>query len=265
MLRKLIGFEFRSTCRLTLPALGVLWITSMVMLGIGLLARAIGDQSVVSFGLLSGLIYYFVLLVFPGSILILGVVQFYRNLVGKEAYLMLALPAYASDHVIAKLVTWTVWLIFALVNIVVSVVVVLWGILGSREWSNIDWTMVWAGVRASLNQYTMFSSQVVPLACALLVLALCSVFLMPYLAIALGQLSTKNHVLMSVVAYIGIYLTVTCVNAIWATPLLVTAVVGAQANQLVAYLGASLLAQMIYAVIYFAGTVYLFTKKVNLI
>lgn len=114
MFAKLMKWEFRQTARVMLPLLGA----ALLLCGGGLAAQSVLYLLPLGadwLNALSGFLYSMMVLVLFAGILVAyfyAVVRFYRML-GNEGYLVLTLPATPAQHIGAKLVSGSLWVIAA--------------------------------------------------------------------------------------------------------------------------------------------------------
>ena len=119
MLSKLIGYEFKATRRIFLPAFGVLLLLSLVNAIFIALPDTLLDRVEMPFGVLMTV---YLLARFAVCVLALAYVinRFYKNLLGDEGYLMFTLPVRPSQLIWSKCIAATIWMIVAAVICFVS-------------------------------------------------------------------------------------------------------------------------------------------------
>ena len=109
MLKKLLKYEFRATAR-TYGGLYLALLAVSVLFGASLLGWNVTNSDAYStaVGLLS--LAYTAVLIGTAVVTVMTIVQrFYRNLLGREGYLMHTLPVTEAQLVGAKLISGTVW------------------------------------------------------------------------------------------------------------------------------------------------------------
>ena len=116
MLGKLIKYEFKSTMRIFLPLYGVI-------LGFTLIRKLL-DILNVEFFFSDGILVTTYLLMTIGIIaltFILGILRFYKNILGTEGYLMNTLPVKSWQLVFSKLFTSVSWFFASMLVLLSSV------------------------------------------------------------------------------------------------------------------------------------------------
>ena len=195
--------------------------------------------------------------------------RFYKNMLGREGYLMFTLPVSVSKLIWSKLIVVMVWIILSVIVGSVAFMIVIFNFN--------DLKIVFSEFGNMMSQ--IFSGGIgfisIMIEGILLVLVGCaSEVLSIYLCMAIGQLSDKHKGLCAVGAYIGISIIVgNVVFAIIAgagsTPFVLNLVerflmpmdpIQAMNVTLIAML----LFCLIEATVYFLVTKYLLTKKLNL-
>lgn len=208
MLSKLIGHELRATRRVFLPAYCaalIFTILTRIWMGLGVfrgsfmefnspkwLLDLIGSISTIL--MVASLIAIFVLS------FVYMIVRFYRNLLRDEGYLMFTLPVKTSDLIWSKCIVSTIWM-FATVLVAIAAMFILctdaafWQSFAPqlREVISVVW-----------EQISFHSILYVLEALLLVIFGLFANNLFIYLCLALGQLSSKNRIILSIAAYIAI-------------------------------------------------------------
>ena len=210
MLGKLLKHEFRATGRVLLPAMGAVLALSLLA---NLSARLI---QMTDSGILTVLFALVIAAFVIGMIalcvmtLVIMVLRFYRNLLGNEGYLMHTLPVSVHELVWSKLIVSLVWFLASWVLIlllILGTVLVQSGtglgdlLRGFPSWSDLQNFLHEAGFRhPELRKLTLL---LVEFTLGVLIgyLATCLHF---YAAMALGQMFSKDKVLLSVLFYIGL-------------------------------------------------------------
>lgn len=196
MLAKLIKYEFKSTMRIFLPLYGVI-------LGFTLIRKLL-DILNVEFFFSDGILVTTYLLMTIGIIaltFIVGILRFYKNILGSEGYLMNTLPVKSWQLVFSKLFTSVCWFFGSILVLISSVLIQLSskGILediwknGKLIWDSLLLEFGWQG-GLLLGEIGL-----------MLIIYACYGFLMVYCAMAIGHLFNSNRIIYSFVAYIGLY------------------------------------------------------------
>ncbi|MGM9648786.1 MAG: hypothetical protein ACI3XY_02300 [Butyricicoccaceae bacterium] len=208
MLSKLIGHELRATRRVFLPAYGaaiIFTILTRILMTFDVFREDFMEFSspkwlidlmatISTILTVSSLIAIFVLS------FVYMIVRFYRNLLRDEGYLMFTLPVRTSDLIWSKCIVSTIWM-FASVLVAVIAVFILctdanfWQTLLPQLKDLFD--IVW--------ELGSFHSILYVLEALLFVVfSLFAGNMFIYLCLALGQLSSKNRIVLSIAAYIAI-------------------------------------------------------------
>lgn len=196
MLAKLIKYEFKSTMRIFLPLYGVI-------LGFTLIRKLL-DILNVEFFFSDGILVTTYLLMTIGIIaltFIVGILRFYKNILGSEGYLMNTLPVKSWQLVFSKLFTSVCWF-FGSILVLISSVLIQLSSKGILEdiWKN--GKLIWDSLLLEFGwQGGLLLGELV----LMLIIYACYGFLMVYCAMAIGHLFNSNRVIYSFVAYIGLY------------------------------------------------------------
>jgi hypothetical protein len=203
MLAKLIKYEFKSTMRIFLPLYGVI-------LGFTLIRKLL-DILNIEFFFSDGILVTTYLLMTIGIIaltFILGILRFYKNILGTEGYLMNTLPVKSWQLVFSKLFTSVSWFFASMLVLLSSVLIQLSskGILG-EIWNS--GKLIWDSLLLEFGwQGGLLLGELV----LMLIIYACYGFLMVYCAMAIGHLFNSNRVIYSFVAYIGLYFIVQMIS-----------------------------------------------------
>lgn len=203
MLAKLIKYEFKSTMRIFLPLYGVL-------LGFTLIRKLL-DILNVEFFFSDGILVTTYVLMTIGIIaltFIVGILRFYKNILGSEGYLMNTLPVKSWQLVFSKLFTSVSWFFGSMLVLLSSVLIQLSskGIL-EDIWEN--GKLIWDSLLLEFGwQGGLLLGELI----LMLLIYACYGFLMVYCAMAIGHLFNSNRVIYSFVAYIGLYFIVQMIS-----------------------------------------------------
>ena len=264
MLKKLLKYEFQATGRIFLPLYGALIVVAFIQR----LFLAFNLNSLDSLAL--NILTAMVPTIFGALIMAICVVtfimmiqRFYKNLLGREGYLMFTLPVSVSKLIWSKLIVIVVWSILSVLIGILSFFIVF---LQSG-----DFTLIMSEFGELLKQLHINHFMLSAVETVVLIL---SEVLSIYLSMAIGQLSNKHKVLSAVGAYIGISILVNNVvmavvisagNSPLGDTLFRTLFSGLNEVQTVNVgLMIIILFFVIQAVVYFLITKHLLTKKLNL-
>lgn len=198
MLKKLIKHEFKATAKtmgLLFGAVLLLSILTSVSLKLPegnqffdtIKAVLIAVYVVVMFGMM-----------FAGILLL--IFRFYNNMLKDQGYLTHTLPVKMWQHIVAKVITYFVWIVAAVVVAAVSSGIFLMG-TGVVNFSQIGEVM--SEIGASLEQYP----QIITILLWILVLGIVQILaniLCMFASMSMGQLFGKHRVAGSVASYIGL-------------------------------------------------------------
>jgi hypothetical protein len=199
MLTKLLKHEFRATARLFLPFYLILLLFALVnrFLSFEMISRLV--QMAPPFGiakvldslvLLLKLVYFALLAGVLIATLLVMIQRFSKNLLGDEGYLMFTLPVSPWQHLASKLITAAVWTM-------ASGLVTIGSILLLSVRTN-PWPLVLAGFNGFRETFGLTGLFVFPGAA---LVTMISGILMIYAAIALGHLSSRYRILVSLAWY----------------------------------------------------------------
>lgn len=248
MLIKLLKYDFRLMAKPLLPLCAVILILASIL---SLQISNVGEMSdilTIGFTVYSALCVAIVVLT-----VILIVQMFYKNLLGKEGYLMFTLPVKAWQLILSKLITATVFSLIGLATGLISMKILVAGIDFSAYAFYLDVEMI------NIWDYPLFALTLI----ATMIISIIAGFLELYMAMSLGQLvpAGKNRYLASFIAFIGLQVIGMAIMTFLPTGFMVT-----DLSELVAINAILLLAgvQALKALILFFGTDWILRNKLNL-
>jgi hypothetical protein len=213
---KLCKYEFKSIVRTLAPIyLAIIAISILnAFLGIGSLANGYYKDltSGLSFGRnLIGMIqtvfviaYFGVLVALSVLTLIVVIQRFYKGLLCDEGYLMFTLPVKPWQLIAAKGTVAFVMSMASVLTALVSVLILVLGAVGpDKFFEGINDPRIWAVIDRELAKVPSWPLFVFKLIILIIVSGLVKLYHM-YFSMALGHLSNKHRVTMSVVAFIAI-------------------------------------------------------------
>ena len=195
MLGKLLKYELMATGRQLVPAyLATLALSLLAQLFLRFnpLATFLGGF------LASTFMFLFFLAIFGLAILtiVLIIQRFYSHMLKDEGYLAHTLPVSIDGHILAKLISATIWSITSAIVLFLNIFTVSFG--------QGFWTMIRQEVLPTLWALAQdYPSQAIISIFAILVFVVSSI-LHIYNALAIGQLANRRKILLSVGAYFGI-------------------------------------------------------------
>ena len=198
MLKKLLKYEFKATAR-TYGGMYLALLAASVLFG-GSVWRWNSTNSD-AYSALVGLMSLVYTAVIIGTVVvtIMTIVQrFYRNLLGREGYLMHTLPVRSWQLVLSKLIC---ALATTVVNGIVGILAMF--LMMPLNWDEIFDTQLWQAVFRNLVQQPDIILYFLEF--LLLLLVMCAAMFMNfYLAMSIGHLFSRRRILMSVVAFFGL-------------------------------------------------------------
>lgn len=270
MLRKLIKYEFKATGRIFFPLyLALIIIAFIQRLFFQFNIENMGSIVINILSLIVPSLFGAIVMAICVVTFVMTIQRFYKNMLGREGYLMFTLPVSVSKLIWSKLIVVMVWIILSVIVGSVAFMIVIFNFN--------DLKLLFSEFGNMMSQ--IFSGGIgfisIMIEGILLVLAACaSEVLSIYLCMAIGQLSDKHKGLCAVGAYIGISIIVG--NVVFAI------IAGADSTPFVLNLverflmpmdpiqamNVTLIAMLLFclieATVYFLVTKYLLTKKLNL-
>lgn len=211
MLGKLIKYEFKATGKLFLMLYAALMV--MAILNMAILPSIDAESGgIISNALmaLSMIIYVLLIAAIAITTLVVIIQRFYNNLLGDEGYLMFTLPVNTHQHILAKLISAIVWVIASGFMIVLSLFILLLRI------SNFQ---VIQEVFNAINSIGFNTALWIFVLAIMIIIGTTASILQFYAAISIGPHITKNRLIGSILAYIGIYIVMQIISLISLLPL----------------------------------------------
>lgn len=271
MLAKLTKYEFRATGRL----LGIMYIALLIISVITRIELTLENAS--SGGMSMMMPTFVVMMLYVAIIAAIGVLtlimiiqRFYKNLLQNEGYLMHTLPVKMWQHIASKLIVSMVWCIVSVIVVFTSLVIIGSFGIDFKELWEIFWNLQWTD--QAVNGVVIMLEFII----LMLVYAAAAV-LQIYLAMAIGQLSGNHKLLCSFGAYIAINVVVQIIGGI-INNIVSHFTDGGLVNSILVFgpfntvslasvhiaLLICIIAALVKAVIFFAGTNYIMKNKLNL-
>lgn len=198
MLKKLIKHEFKATAKTMGLLFGAVLLLS-ILTSVSLKLPE-GNQVFDTIKAVLIAVYIVVMLGMMFAGILLLIFRFYNNMLKDQGYLTHTLPVKMWQHIVAKMLTYFVWIVAAVVVAAVSLGIFLMG-TGVVDFSQIGEVM--SEIGASLEQYP----QVITILLWVLVLGIVQIFttiLCMFASMSMGQLFGKHRVAGSVASYIGL-------------------------------------------------------------
>lgn len=260
MLKKLLKHEIYATGRIILPIYGIAIILSLVnriLININL------DN--IPFKIISTLTmvtYVISIIAIMFITFILIILRFYKNLMTDEGYLMFTLPVKPIHLVNSKLLSSILWLIASIIMISLSLFILLANperMVALRDL----WNMLFRELKSVAgDKYSILLVEFF----IMIIIGVIQQILLIYVSIAVGHLFTGHKVLGSFASYIAIN---TIFQIITTLVFLATAFFSRTSIERlenlpqITFLLVIILA-VIYNILFYAATIYIFNRKLNL-
>jgi hypothetical protein len=198
MLKKLIKHEFKATAK----TMGLLFGAVLLLSVLTSISLKLPEGNKFFDTIKAVLIAVYVVVMFGmmfAGILLL-IFRFYNNMLKDQGYLTHTLPVKMWQHIVAKMLTYFVWIVAAVVVAAVSLGIFLMG-TGVVDFSQIGEAISQFG--AALEEYPEF----INMSIWILVLGILQIFaniLCMFASMSMGQLFGKHRVAGSVASYIGL-------------------------------------------------------------
>ncbi len=215
MFRKLCKYEFRSLVRTLAPAylavIAVTIINTFIGLGSitnGHLNRALAGNSIFSslISILQGvsMFVYFGVMVALGVLTLIIIIQrFYKGLLSDEGYLMFTLPVEPWQLIAAKGTVAFIMSIASMLVAMLSILILVCGTMGPMTFFS-ELARNWTALMSELSRWLpLWPVYLIEFLLISIIGGLASLYQI-YFSMALGHLSGKHRIMMSVVAYIAI-------------------------------------------------------------
>ena len=270
MLVKLLKYELKSTSRIVLYIYGGI-LAAALLLGIlcrflsGTWAEVDGMNVTISSGDSNGIleiavfalvmIYIFLITALGVLTFIMIIMRFYNNLLQGEGYLMHTLPVPTWMLVASKLIVALLWNLAALVVIALSGLLIA-GIsgLGAYILQYVDLAQIWRQIWESVD----INAMLIPITVLLTSIVGILEF---YFCMSVGNLSSQHKLLSSVGAFVGVQIVTSIASAVIGNRMIV------QMNETFSmqpFFWHSIVGNLILAVVFFAGTNWLLSRRLNL-
>lgn len=271
MLGKLFKHEMKTTSTIFLPLfIGFIVITLLCKITFeSSMTFLSGNNNLLSFITILFFVLYFIYVIALFVVTAVFIVlRFYKSMVGEQGYLTNTLPVKTKALIHSKLLTSLIWEISAIILLLLSFLVFIMGHISMD-----DINMIIKEINLNFGPYMVYVRLSTILIVFLCILSLFYAPLMLYASIAIGHLFRKQRILLSVVAYFAMYIIIQIVQGGYVlfssfgyiqnmeTSLETTE---SLANMLQNYLMYDAIIYVIFTVIFYLITCYVFQKKLNL-
>lgn len=196
MLGKLIKHEFKETYKLFV----ILYSAFILLAVVSRFSLHLPFDNAVSefIGVILNIVYFIAIFGMTFAISIIVMIRFYNKMMKDEAYLTHTVPVKTWEHIVAKITTYTIWIILGTVMMLVSLFVYF---VGTEEFDTI---MKYANYAVDLiKDYPsiIFSLIFAAVLCILQTIANLSMY---SAALSLGQIFKKHRIIGAVVFYFAL-------------------------------------------------------------
>lgn len=215
MFRKLCKYEFKSIVRTLVPIyLAVIAVSIINMfMGVGSLTNGYYNTLLNNFNfgqsllnliqMVSILAYFGVMVALSVLTLIVIIQRFYKGLLSDEGYLMFTLPVKPWMLIAAKGTTAFVMSLASGLTAAISILLLILGATGPREFINaLTSPQMWAAINRVFSEVPSWPLLALELLVLTIISGLSQLYHL-YFSMALGHLADKHRIMMSVVAFIG--------------------------------------------------------------
>lgn len=266
MFGKLLKLEFKSLGKWYLTLYGVV-LTLSIVLGFwvkSVIYRMDHNPNVNANGLGNAESLFFGMMWFAFMLLVAGLVistfilvvrRFYKNVYGRQGYLTMTLPVTSHQIILSKFVAAMIWYTLAGLTIALSVLVIAFLAIPTDVYPFIgkEFGQIWIALQEidSISFLSVFINGLLD--------SIAGIFL-AYFSISIGQLFKDHRLLMAVVTYFGISFVI---GSFTTFTILSTGYVN-NSGILPFFQPLSIVLNLVLITIYYFGTHYIMTKKLNL-
>ncbi len=221
MVKKLIKHEFAYYFRTLGPFLPILLVVGLV----AKIFQLIDNDTIYT---LLPLISSFAVLyigTFALTILttVIGIVRFYKNLYTAEGYLTMTLPVTHHQHILVKLLAYLCFSALSILTVALSVSIAFFGEPLLQVLYEIGYVFVDLFKTVPTVHAVFYVIEIL----ILTLISVCSMPLLYYACITIGQTAKKNRILLAIGAYFGHYMIVQVLSVVCTLLFLVLVEVGA--------------------------------------
>ena len=268
MLRKLIKYEFKATARLLLPINGAMIVFALInRLFMELNFFNTSNPAISSIAVGMAILYVMVIVAAFVITMIVIIQRFYKNLLTDEGYLMFTLPVKPRSHITSKGIVAFVWYVVSFIICALSIFVLIVDhnvMSGLSQFFTVELPQAFQRAGGDL---TAILAELL----ALFLLSFVSGILMIYCCIALGSLF-HNH---KILGAFGMYLAINFVMQIIGTVGILVVFAASNDSALwnfadsirmvsAVFLPLCIAYYVVFSVIFYCVTNFIFKKKLNL-
>ena len=195
MLGKLLKYEMKMFGRILLPLYGLLIATSVITgLSLSAVMNNVLDEYLMAF---MPIVYGVILVAVGVMTIVLLINSFYKNLLGREGYLMFSLPVSTNKLISAKVISNVIWIIFSVLAFIISASALAFTMIGL---SGEDPVTI---VTPTFEEIAHTLSQVTPTMIINIILGIIVLIIRIYAAMAIGSQWNEHRIIGSILAYGG--------------------------------------------------------------
>ncbi|MGT2911903.1 hypothetical protein ACVR1I_09360 [Streptococcus cameli] len=264
MFKKLLKYEFKSLGKWYLSLYGLITLLSVVL---GFWMRSVVNRSIENVstgpefeGWLFGISWFAFMLLIAGlgiSTFILVIRRFYSNIYGREGYLTMTLPVTSHQIILSKFLASYIWYTLAGLMTALSIAIIGFLAIPTEVYPEIQ-----KGIWTALLEFEGIDFPFWNLIVNGFLESISSI-LLAYFAISIGQLFKDHRVLMAVVAYVGISFVLGTFSSIATLSLGLFSASNSEVFFPFSH-PFHLILNIILIPVYYFGTHYIMTKKLNL-
>lgn len=194
MLRKLLKYEAQATARIFVPLYALLIVFALINKAF----IAINSDNLKIPMIIAGTVFVVIIVAICVMTLVVTIQRFYKNLLSDEGYLMFTLPVKAHSHITAKLLISMLW---CFLSVIISGFAIL--LMAANPQSMADLSKAMADFAGWVNKIGFPAYMIIIEGIVLIIITTACSIATIYASMAVGNLSGKHRVLLSLGAYIG--------------------------------------------------------------
>ena len=203
MLGKLLKYEMKMFGRILLPLYGLLIATSVITgLSLSAVMNNVLDEYLMAF---MPIVYGVILVAVGVMTIVLLINSFYKNLLGREGYLMFSLPVSTNKLIGAKVISNVIWIIFSVLAFIISASALAFTMIGlSGEDPVTIVTPTFEEIAHTLSQVTPTMIINIILGIVVFIVIISLMIIRIYAAMAIGSQWNEHRIIGSILAYGGL-------------------------------------------------------------
>lgn len=205
MLRKLLKYELGATARMFVPLYALLIVFALINKAFA----AINSDNLKIPQDIAIFVFVAIFIAICVMTLVVSIVRFYKNLLRDEGYLMFTLPVKVHSHIDSKLLVSTLW---SILSVIVSGFAIL--LIAADPDSMKKLSKFMSDFWNWMNQIGSPAYIIMIETIVFILIATVGSFITIYTAMAIGNLSGKHRILLSLGAYLGLWVIEQIVSSI---------------------------------------------------